>query len=90
MNIKIDERFQLNQTTANRFDLIEKVIRQKKDSEDTYEAENILGYDMQLESCINTIISEKLKDKKETVTLKQFLEEYKKEKEQLLKTIKLD
>lgn len=90
MNIKIDERFQLNQSSPNRFDLVEKVVRQKKDSEDTYEAENILGYDMKIESCINTIISEKLKTKEETVTLKQFLEEYKKEKEQLLKTIKLD
>lgn len=90
MNIKIDERFQLNQSSSNRFDLVEKVVRQKKDSEDTYEAENTLGYDMKIESCINTIISEKLKTKEETVTLKQFLEEYKKEKEQLLKTIKLD
>jgi hypothetical protein len=90
MNIKIDERFQLNQSSPNRFDLIEKVIRQKKDSKDTYEAENVLGYDMSLETCVGNIISEKLKENKETVTLKQFLEEYKKEKEQLLKTIKLD
>lgn len=90
MNIKIDERFQLNQSTGNRFDLIEKVVRNKKDSEETYEGENVLGYDMQIESCINLIIAEKFKDNKETVSLKQFLEEYKKEKEQLLKTIKLD
>jgi len=89
MIIKIDERFYLNQSNSDRFDLVEKVVRSKKDSEETYEAENVLGYDMQIENCIKKIIAERLKDNKETVSLKQFLEEYKKEKEQLLKTIKL-
>ena len=87
MNIKIDERFKLNQTTGDRFDLVEIVERKKKNSEDTYSAESVVGYDMRIESCISRIISERLKNKKETVSLKQFLEEYKKEKEELTKQL---
>lgn len=95
MNIKIDERFKLNQSTSDRFDLIEVVTRQKvgkdrKPTGETYQSENIMGYDMSLENCIQKIVAEKLKVNESTVSLKEFLEEYKKEKEQLIKQIKLN
>lgn len=90
MNIKIDERFTLNQSSGDRFDLVKSVERTSKKDGSTSEAEKVLGYDMKIKSCINMIIFERLNDKKETVTLKEFLQEFKQQKEELLKHIKLD
>ena len=89
MNIAIGDRFKLNQSPSCRFDLIEIVTRKKKDSEETYPAESVIGYDMTLENAINRIILEKMKSNEETVTFREFLDEYKKEKEEIEKLIKL-
>lgn len=90
MKINIEGQFILNQSLhSNGFDLIKKVTRTKKESGEKYEAESVLGYDMKLEKAIETIISERMKDKEDTVELNEFLQAYKQEKEQLLSKIKL-
>ena len=90
MKIKIDDRFTLSQSLhSNGFDLIEKVIRTNQKTEQKYESEVTLCYDMSMENSIQTIISERLKKKQETVELSEFLDNYKKEKEELLSKIKL-
>ena len=38
------------------FDLIRKVERTKKDTTDTYEGEDVLGYDMRLETIVSRIV----------------------------------
>ena len=95
MNIKIG-KYRINQSVNSaRFDLVEVVKRQKKDKAtgkpngETYEAENNLGYDMRLESCIERIVINKLRENTKTVELKEFLEEYRKEKQEIEKLVKL-
>jgi hypothetical protein len=66
MNIKIDERFTLNQSSGDRFDLVEATERTSKKDGSTSEVEKALGYDMKIENCINMIIFERLKDKKDS------------------------
>jgi len=90
MKIKIDDRFILVQSLhSNGYDLIEKAVRTNKKTEEKYEAEVTLCYDMSLERAIETIISERLKKKQETVELSEFLDNYKSEKEELLSKIKI-
>ena len=89
MDIKIDERFILKQSFGDRFDIVEMVTRTKKDSEETYKAEQIIAYDTRLENAISRVVLEKLREKEKTVTLNEFLNEYKKEKELLTKQINL-
>lgn len=89
MNIEYKD-YIIKQSTSDRFDLVQKVTRTKKDSEETYITNVDVGYDMRLESCINRIVLEQLKKKQETVSLQKFLTEYYKEKDELLNAIKLD
>jgi hypothetical protein len=46
-----------------------------------------IGYDMLLENAISKCISYHLAEKEDTVTLKGFLEAYRKEKEELIKLL---
>ena len=75
------------QGSVNRFTLTEKVTRQKKDSDETYDGSNDLLYSVTLERCIEYIIHNKLIENTEQVTLKQFIEHYKQIKLEILKTL---
>lgn len=90
MNIEYKDYIIKQSQNSAGFDLIRKVVRTKKGSEETYEGESNLGYDMKLESCFNKIIMEEMKNDDRIVELKEFLEEYNKQKEDLLQTVKLD
>jgi hypothetical protein len=84
MNIQIGKKFKLNQARADRFDLVQLVKKEKKDTGETYTSETVIGYDMRLETCISNIIFERLKRNTKTVKLTEFLAAYKKEKEKIL------
>lgn len=43
------------------------------------------GYGMPLESCIKRIINKRISDKKETLSLKEYVEEYKQQVDELKK-----
>ena len=81
------KNYVMKQTSNNRFDLQEKITRTKKGTEENYEALNDLAYDVRLEYAIELIVFEELRKREETVTLKEYLREFKKEKEELLNVI---
>lgn len=86
MDIKIKEFLltpSLNSPT--RFDLQREITRTKRESTETYRALEDLGYGMSLPSCIEHIISIKLTEKEDIVTLKEFITEYKNERDLILK-----
>lgn len=77
-----------------RFDLYETVTRSKteiseegkrKSLDETYEAENVLGYGMTLPAVINKIVHIEVLSNDVTLTLKEFVDQY---KEALLKVEK--
>lgn len=76
-------------TNSAGFDLIRKVERTKKDTTETYEGEDVLGYDMRLETIVSEIVALEMKKNVKTVSLQEFLEEYKREKQELLNQIKV-
>jgi len=79
----------------NGFDLIKQYVSRKIGDGDRnnptgeiYIKEDIIAYNASLDYCIKTIIQLEMKEKQETVTLKEFLQEFKKiqtEIENLLK-----
>ena len=87
MDIKY-KNYTLKQTN-DRFDLYETVIRQKKDSKDTYEAKKEIGYGLILEAAIKRLIMEELAKDNNIVDLDTFLKAYKNEYEELTKTLNL-
>lgn len=76
-------------TNSAGFDLIRVVERTKKDTTETYEGEDVLGYDMRLETIVSEIVALEMKKKVKTVSLQEFLTEYKKAKEELMNYVKL-
>jgi hypothetical protein len=76
-------------TNSAGFDLIRKVERTKKDTTETYEGEDVLGYDMKIETIISTIIAIEMKKNVKTVSLQEFLTEYKSQKQELMNYVKL-
>lgn len=74
------------------FDLSRKVTRKKMDKTtkeptgETYEAEKIIGYNMGVETIIQHIIEAELSNNNETISLERFLEEYKREKNEILES----
>lgn len=76
-------------TNSAGFDLIRKVERTKKDTAETYEGEDVLGYDMKIETIISTIIAIEMKKNVKTVSLQEFLTEYKSQKNELMNYVKL-
>ena len=84
MNI-VYKGYEISQASTNRFNLEKEVMRTRKDSEEQYPAKISVGYDMKLETCMEDIISEELWRNNSVVTLKTFLSEYKREKEELIK-----
>jgi hypothetical protein len=92
MEIKISDKYRLVSQEVG-FDVIEKVVRHKnkkgekginaEKTGETYESDNVLGYNMSLEGAIKKLIHLTLHTKKLKLTLSEFLEEYKKEKERI-------
>lgn len=76
-------------TNSAGFDLVRKVERTKKDTTETYEGEDVLGYDMKIETIISTIIAIEMKKNVKTVSLQEFLTEYKSQKQELMNYVKL-
>jgi len=94
MKIKIHDYILTPSVNATRvWDLSQKITRNKVDKKtrvetgETYEDEQMIGYGMRLEACIMQIIADNLNKKEETVSLKQYLNEYKKEKDEILKIL---
>lgn len=70
------------------FHLRKKVIATSKETGEKYETEDTIGYNMRLESCIKKIIHLNHCTKEETMSLKEYIKEYKEELnriEQMLK-----
>ena len=68
-----------------RFNLYKAVTRTKEATGEKYDSQDSLGYGMSLDHCIETIITDSLADKQETLTLRQYIDEYKKLKTEVLK-----
>lgn len=94
MNIEIDEEYTLapNDVCPDKWDIIQKVERNKKTAEgqpkESYEGENNLAYAVSLDYALKILMGKKMSQKKETVNLKEYLHEYKKEKQQLEELLK--
>jgi len=85
MEIKVNEFLitpSLNAPT--RFDLQREIVRTKRESTETYRALEDLGYGMSLTSCIEYIISIKLKEKEDIVTFREYILEYKNARDLIL------
>lgn len=64
--------------TPGSFDLREIVIRQKRDSYETYEGFNEYGYGMRFETIIKRIIDMEIAKNEKVLTLSEYIEEYRK------------
>jgi hypothetical protein len=83
-----------NDGSPDRFDLskiVQKTRKAKEDKEEEiYEGTNDMGYSMRLSSCIERIIEEetvKKYNKDEIIELKDYIEEYKRQKEEVINHI---
>lgn len=65
----------------DRFDLTCKVMRTKKDTGEKYESSDTVGFGMTLEKCIKEIIAHELAKDERIVSLQEFVEAYKAERE---------
>lgn len=83
-----DFRMELVEDT-NRYDLYTIHVVNAKVPEKRREELKLVGYACLMETCINLIIINRLKNKKEVYSLKEFLNEYKKETSKLRDSIKL-
>ena len=84
----LDYKLEQSEHAPSRFDLIRKTIRTKRESEETYETDDIVGHGYLLENAIENIIYLEIKKKNEILTLKEFLNEFRKEKELVLNELK--
>ena len=90
------KRFKLEPTVSNRFNLTRSFTKRvqkfgtKEYTGETREETEDMGYDMTFEKCLNEILHWRLRNKQETTDLKGFIKEFKKEKEELINTLKLD
>lgn len=73
-----------------KFDLIGVKIRKKRDSEETYEAEDLIGYGFTLEQGVQNIIFLEVENSRteEKITLKEYFEQFKKVKNEVISEIK--
>ena len=85
MKIKYKE-YLMEQTIAHRFDLRKGIVVNKKDGT-TEDSTVILGYDMRLTSCVDTIIKNELMKDESVCSLKEFIAAYKDMKEDITKTV---
>lgn len=78
---------------TDRFDLSKSIVRTKKQNPftpeikpETYEDVDDIGYGMSLENCFQQIVSNETSKNlgEETVSIKQYIDQYRKEKEELV------
>lgn len=88
MDIEIGE-FVLKGSTATpgRFDLIRKVERTRKGTDETYPDYNELAFSMRLDSALQLIIGTILSEDNRTVTLKEYLQAYITERDKITNQI---
>ena len=90
MNIKIKDYLLVPSDAAkDRFDLSVSVTRNKINKKrektgETYEDHNVIVYGMKLGSCITKIISNELANDEKVVSLKEFVEEYEKQRKSIM------
>lgn len=78
MNIKINE-YTIKPNGFGYYDLHKDIVSTNKETKETYDNENVVAYGCSMESCVNRIVYENVLSKDETVDIKTFLAEYKKE-----------
>lgn len=89
MDIIIDKYIlKPSEGSPSRWDLYERKIRNKKDSEEKIDFEQIIAYCIQLETCIKYIVSINLSEDKSIVDLKEFSISYKNEVDRINNLIK--
>ena len=74
---------------GSRFDLSLLYVVNAKNPEKRREEFKLVGYGMHLESCFRTIINHRIASRHEVLSLKKYIEEYKKEKDELTNLIKV-
>ena len=85
----LDYKLVQSEHAPHRFDLVRKITRTRRKADpakedETYESEVFDSYGMTIEHCVEKIIFFELEKNHETLTLKEFLIEYRKLKEQIL------
>jgi len=78
MNIKINE-YTIKPNGFGNYDLHKDIVSTNKETKEKYDNENVIAYGCSMESCVNRIVYENVLSKDETVDIKTFLAEYKKE-----------
>lgn len=76
--------------SPDRFDLVVIKIRKKKDTEELYESEDLIGYGYTLEGILQKIIFIETDKsiKEEKITLKEYLEQFERMKNEVISEIK--
>jgi len=74
---------------CNRFDLYINYIKNAKNPEKRSEELKLYGYGMPLDHCIKKIINYRISKNKETLTLQDYLVQFKKESDKLVNLTKL-
>jgi hypothetical protein len=96
MNIKIKDYLLVPSDAAkDRFDLSVSVTRNKINKKrektgETYEDHNVIGYGMTLGSCITKVISNELANDEKVVSLKEFVEEYEKQRKSIMDILNIN
>lgn len=88
MIIKVEKYVLSQSTNSNGFDLSEVVEKTKKETGEKYAGEKPIGYDMRLETCVETIVMNNLKEKEDVVGLNEFIEVFKEEKQKISNLLK--
>lgn len=89
MDIKVDNFIlKPSEGSPSRWDLYEKKIRKKKESDEEIEFEQIIGYSLQFDTCVKYIIHINLKKNKSVVELKDFIKMYNEEASRITNLIK--
>lgn len=88
MRIQVTDNFFVEQSSEVEYTLFKKMIpiKGKKKGKIVYQA---IGYYINMDSAIRALIQAKLFDKKQTVSLREFLAEYKRMQNDLTKQLQL-
>ena len=72
----LNYKLETSDNNPGKFDLIRIGTSKKKDSDETYEIDIVVGYGYTLESAIQKMIYLELEKKNEVLTLKEYLKEF--------------
>lgn len=89
MNIKINE-YTIKPNGFGNYDLHKNVVSTNKTTKEEYDSENVIAYGCSMEGCVSRIVYENVLGKEETVDIKTFLNEYKKEVNRINEMINLN